>query len=234
MDEGTRSPDRTDDGVRSIGDPARSRRPRIRSRRRSACSLFETSDTASARLRRCTTSRPCWPMSGAVAERAKTGPDRAARPRERVPSPRSRRGSPISARIRSGSTGSARPIAAPPWPRSTPRCRTASCRRGSDEIARSAACGLERSNQLLPIFSSTGSRCVRNVCRIFAHREVAEPLHDGDLAAGNAVRHRKRFLRRAGIIVFAGQQKQRAASGVDLRDPAADVAVELVEIAGRP
>ena len=39
--------------------------------------------------------------------------------------------------------------------------------------------------------------------RILAHREVAEPLHDRDLAAQNATCDRQRLLRSAGIIVFA-------------------------------
>src|SRR3979411_2949793 len=59
---------------------------------------------------------------------------------------------------------------------------------------------------------------------------MTEALHDGDFAAGNAVRNAKRFLRRAGIVVFAGQQKQRAAARVDLGNATPDVAVELVEI----
>jgi hypothetical protein len=58
---------------------------------------------------------------------------------------------------------------------------------------------------------------------------MAEALHDGDLAALNASGDRKRFLRRAGIVVLAGQQEQRAALGIDLADAASDVAVELVE-----
>ena len=41
------------------------------------------------------------------------------------------------------------------------------------------------------IFSSTGSRCVRNSCRVLAHRKMAEALHDGGLAAWNAVRDRR-------------------------------------------
>ena len=44
---------------------------------------------------------------------------------------------------------------------------------------------------------------LQKLLRILAHREMAEPLHDGDLAAGNAVGHRQRLLRRAGIVVFA-------------------------------
>jgi hypothetical protein len=59
---------------------------------------------------------------------------------------------------------------------------------------------------------------------------MAEALHDGDLAALNAVGDRERFLRRAGIVVLTGQQEQRAALGIDLADAASDVAVELVEI----
>ena len=48
----------------------------------------------------------------------------------RISSPRSRRGSPVSAPIRSGSTASARPIAARPWRRSTLLSGKASRRRG--------------------------------------------------------------------------------------------------------
>src|SRR3984893_5444846 len=59
---------------------------------------------------------------------------------------------------------------------------------------------------------------------------MPEALHDGDFAPPDAAGHAERFLRGAGIVVFAGQQKQRAAAGVDLRDTASDVAVELVEI----
>src|SRR5260370_2686162 len=59
---------------------------------------------------------------------------------------------------------------------------------------------------------------------------MPEALHDGDFAPLDAACNAERFLRRAGIVVFAGQQKQRAAAGVDLRDAASYVAVELVEI----
>src|SRR4030088_2255416 len=59
---------------------------------------------------------------------------------------------------------------------------------------------------------------------------MTEALHDGGFAAGNAVRNAKRFVRCAGIVVFAGQQKQRAAARVDLGNATPDVAVELVEI----
>src|SRR5438132_5305482 len=66
--------------------------------------------------------------------------------------------------------------------------------------------------------------------RVLAHREMAEAFHDRRLAAGDAARDRHRLLRRAGIIVFAREQEQQAAPGVDLSHPAADVAVDLVEI----
>src|SRR5450631_2501793 len=66
--------------------------------------------------------------------------------------------------------------------------------------------------------------------RVLAHRKMPEAPHDGDFAPLDAACHAERFLRGAGIVVFAGQQKQRAAAGVDLRDTASYVAVELVEI----
>src|SRR5450631_1017038 len=65
--------------------------------------------------------------------------------------------------------------------------------------------------------------------RVLAHRKMPE-APDGDFAPLDAACHAERFLRGAGIVVFAGQQKQRAAAGVDLRDTASYVAVELVEI----
>ena len=51
--------------------------------------------------------------------------------------------------------------------------------------------------------------------RVFAHREVAEVPHDRDLGAGHRARDRQRVLRRAGIIVLAGQQVERAGRRVD-------------------
>ena len=59
---------------------------------------------------------------------------------------------------------------------------------------------------------------------------MPETLHDGDFAAGNAVGDRQRFLGRAGIVVFAGQQIRRTFARIDLGDAGPDVAVELVEI----
>ena len=57
----------------------------------------------------------------------------------RISSPRSGRGSPISAPIRSGSTASARPIAARPWRRSMHLSGKASSRRGRGSRSRDRA-----------------------------------------------------------------------------------------------
>src|SRR5262247_1331650 len=65
--------------------------------------------------------------------------------------------------------------------------------------------------------------------RILAHGKMPEPLHDDGLGAG-AARHVERTFGRARIIVFAGEQEQRAAFCVDQIDAVADVAVDLVEI----
>ena len=139
MDEGTRSPDRTDDGVCSIG---------VRQEaggREYGCAitntLVETDRSAGQPASRPpalpSAPAPMHDIAALLAEQRRRCRTRRNRPHPRGPtcgtisSPRSRRGSPISARIRSGSTGSARPIAAPPWPRSTPPSRRANCRRGS-------------------------------------------------------------------------------------------------------
>ena len=66
--------------------------------------------------------------------------------------------------------------------------------------------------------------------RVLAHREMPEFLHDRDLGAGHGARHRQRVLGRAGIIVFAGQQVQRALRRVDAVEFAAHIAVDAVKV----
>src|SRR6201999_4351104 len=66
--------------------------------------------------------------------------------------------------------------------------------------------------------------------RVLAHREMPKLFHDGDLAAWNTARRPQRVLRRAGEIIFAGEQIERTDLGVDLLDPSAQVAVDAVEI----
>ncbi len=54
-------------------------------------------------------------------------------------------------------------------------------------------------------------------------------LHDGEARAGNRGRDRLAHLRRAGIIVFAGQERDPTAVGVDALDVLAPVPVVRVE-----
>src|SRR4051812_45811658 len=65
--------------------------------------------------------------------------------------------------------------------------------------------------------------------RVLAHRKMPEALHDRRFRAG-ALRHVERGLGGAGIIIFAGQEIKRRGAAVDLVDPAADVAIDLVEM----
>src|ERR1700738_4850973 len=65
---------------------------------------------------------------------------------------------------------------------------------------------------------------------IFAHRKMAEPFHDGDAGAWNGSSRPHRVFRRAGKIIFAGKQIKRTDTGIDLVDPAAQVAIDPVEI----
>ena len=149
MDERTRSPDRADDGVRSIGDRQDAGGGRDKT-------VAEKTVTASVALLSVETSETiraaaplpaikfCWRRRRPLPRRRKTYQQKRqgkyrGRYRGRLllrvltcgrtSSPRSGRGSPISAPIRSGSTASARPIAARPWRRSMHLSGKASSRR---------------------------------------------------------------------------------------------------------
>src|SRR5262245_61710365 len=65
---------------------------------------------------------------------------------------------------------------------------------------------------------------------ILAHGEMPELRHDRDVRARNGGSSAQRILRRAGEVVFAGQQIERAGTGVDGTDLGAKVAVDAVEI----
>src|SRR5581483_790007 len=72
---------------------------------------------------------------------------------------------------------------------------------------------------------------VREECaRVLAHRKMTEAFHDGHLGAWNSLGGRLRVAWRGGVVVFAGQQVQRAKARIDSADAAADVALHLVEV----
>src|SRR5256885_13798650 len=58
---------------------------------------------------------------------------------------------------------------------------------------------------------------------------MTEVFHDGRLRA-SAARDFERALGRAGIIVFAGEQIERAAARVDVVELVGDIAVDHVEL----
>src|ERR1700730_4934660 len=66
--------------------------------------------------------------------------------------------------------------------------------------------------------------------RIFAHREMPELLHNDDFGTVDSSCRAHRILGRAGEIILAGQQEQRAPAGVDRGNPPAQIAVNPVEI----
>src|SRR5262245_53002606 len=55
-------------------------------------------------------------------------------------------------------------------------------------------------------------------------------LHDGEARAGNGRSHRLTHLRRAGIVVFAGEQRHLAAVGIDALDVVATIPIDTVEV----
>src|SRR5260370_5825331 len=59
---------------------------------------------------------------------------------------------------------------------------------------------------------------------------MSELLHDGDTGAGDRGGGPLGIFRRAGEIILAGEQKQRTYFSIDLLDPAAQVAVDSIEI----
>ena len=98
------------------------------------------------------------------------------------------------------------------------------------EPAAAAARQIDAALDQPAIFSSTGSRYSRNASGFSLIGKCPRPFMMVTSQPGMLFGDRQRLLRRAGIIIFARQQEQRAAPGVDLRDAAADVAVDLVEI----
>src|SRR5260370_39189563 len=65
---------------------------------------------------------------------------------------------------------------------------------------------------------------------IFAHRKMAEPFHDGDSGTADRGSRPHRVFRRAGKIIFAGEQIKRTDAYIDLVNPPAQVAIDPVEI----
>ena len=59
---------------------------------------------------------------------------------------------------------------------------------------------------------------------------MAEPLHDRDMGAPDRGRRALGIFRRAGEIIFAGEQKQRQTLVSIVLDPAAQIAVDPIEI----
>src|SRR3954452_20992271 len=59
---------------------------------------------------------------------------------------------------------------------------------------------------------------------------MTELLHDNDTGAGYRGGGPSCILRRAGEIILAGEQKQRAYFSIDLLDPAAQIAIDPIEI----
>src|SRR5579871_3412430 len=75
---------------------------------------------------------------------------------------------------------------------------------------------------------------LRNVAtklrRVFAHRKMAELLHDGDLGAPDGSGGTDRILRATGKIVLPGKQIERTSGGVDPLEAAAQLAIHPVEV----
>src|ERR1700754_1035917 len=65
---------------------------------------------------------------------------------------------------------------------------------------------------------------------VFAHREVSHFFHDTDTGAGNRGCSAFGVFRRAGEIILAGEQIERAYFSIDLCDTAAQIADHPVEI----
>src|SRR5713226_2672526 len=65
---------------------------------------------------------------------------------------------------------------------------------------------------------------------VLAHREMAELLHHHDLRAGDLRRRPLCVLRCAREIVLAGEQIERADARIDDAHPAAEIAIDAVEV----
>src|SRR5690349_5887707 len=107
----------------------------------------------------------------------------------------------------------------PDWSLSTPILMTLSAATAAPACAATTAAMIQRN--FITYASSLRILLVEDVLQnrrdvaaellwVFAHREMAEPLHDGGLRAGNAGRGAQRVLRRAGKIVLPGQEIERA------------------------
>src|SRR5579872_3035271 len=66
--------------------------------------------------------------------------------------------------------------------------------------------------------------------RVFAHRKMAELLHNGDLGAPDGSGGADRVVGAAGKIVLPGKQIERTSGGVDPFEAAAQVAIHPVEV----
>src|SRR5579872_7488195 len=66
--------------------------------------------------------------------------------------------------------------------------------------------------------------------RVFAHRKMAELLHNGDLGAPDGSGGAYRVVGAAGKIVLPGKQIERTSGGVDPFEAAAQVAIHPVEV----
>ena len=69
---------------------------------------------------------------------------------------------------------------------------------------------------------------------IFAHRKMTGLFHDGDAGALDRGSRSFSIFRSAGKIIFAGQEIKRAGAGIDPLDPAAQIAIDPVEMIHRP
>src|ERR1700704_7082854 len=65
---------------------------------------------------------------------------------------------------------------------------------------------------------------------VLAHRKMTELLHDGDAGARNRRGRPPGIFRRAREIILAGEQIQRTDLGIDGLDPAAQIAVDAIEV----
>ena len=66
--------------------------------------------------------------------------------------------------------------------------------------------------------------------RVLAHRKVPELLHDRDLRARDTSRRAQRVFGRAGEVILAGQEIERADGRIDFLDAPAQIAIDPVEI----
>jgi hypothetical protein len=65
---------------------------------------------------------------------------------------------------------------------------------------------------------------------VLHHWEMPHALHDGEARPGNGRGHRLTHRRRAGIVVFASEQRHLAAVGVNALDVIATIPIHAVEV----